>query len=207
MPRSLLHMLLGRRKQRSTPAAMIQITDDRCPASPWLHSAIDDDGDLIWPDDPNEVPAWRIEREAWAFRAGVKLPPYRTRRDVEQQEDLAIISTAPLLPPEQPRIVSIDDMARMFLAYLVSDDMAGEYSALEISSAYAEFCSIGNIKPCQLDPVKSAMSLLPGVHRIQTCQRVNGKRQRAIRWIIAPADIAPGHPRRDSGIVEFRQAA
>ena len=51
--------------------------------------ATDDDGNLIWPDDPDEVPAWRLaleaKAEAWGWaEQGVKLPPYRTRRESDR---------------------------------------------------------------------------------------------------------------------------
>lgn len=156
--------------------------------SGWMHSACDDDGRVIWPDDLDEVPAWRLEREAWAASAGIKLPAYRTRREMEQLLDLAEIETAPMVAPPQPVEISVDACAVQFAAYL-REHGGGEYSAAEINESYADFCTSQNIVPPPVDSVKAALPFQPGIHRGKIDVKVDGRRQRLVRWLIeAPSD-------------------
>lgn len=156
--------------------------------SGWMHSACDDDGHVIWPDDLDEVPAWRLEREAWAAAAGIKLPAYRTRREMEQLLDLAEIETAPMVAPPQPVAISVDACAVQFAAYL-REHGGGEYSAAEINESYADFCTSQNIVPPPVDSVKAALPFQPGIHRGKIDVKVDGRRQRLVRWLIeAPSD-------------------
>lgn len=152
-------------------------------AKGWRHSACDDDGNIHWPDDPDEVPAWRIEREAWARAFGVHLPGYRTRREMEQAQELAEIDTAPVSVPTPQVEVGIDDCATWFAGYL-RENGAGEYSASEINDLYATFCVARNLIPPPIDHVKAALALMPGVHRGKIDVKVDGRRQRLVRWLI-----------------------
>lgn len=178
---------IGSRQSGSAAYRAVEYTPQRLAA--WQHSAVDDDGYVVWPDDPDEVPAWRLEREAWASRAGITLPPYRTRREFQQHEDMAAIDAAPPAVVSNPVALSIDDAATQFLEFMIVDDRTGEFSASEISAHYAEFCEHRRIAPCPVDQVKAALALMqPRVRRIKTDQRINGKRHRSIRWVIEPAD-------------------
>ncbi len=174
--------------------------------------ACTDDGTLIWPEDPDEVPPWRLALEAkaaaWGWdKLGIRLPGYRTRREAEQKEELCIINAAPIqiLRPVASAW-PVDMAAERFLAHLQrDDDLVGEYSAPELSVLYSEFCVAQNVTPRPVDQVKAALALRHGVQRSQVDRRVEGRRQRSIRWVISPTSIAA--PDREAKIVEFRQAA
>jgi hypothetical protein len=156
------------------------------PSSGWRHSACDAEGNIHWPDDPDEVPAWRIERETWARSVGIRLPSYRTRREMEQAQELAEIDTTPVAMPAPHVEVGIDDCADWFASYL-REHGAGEYSAAEINDLFAQFCASRGVIPPPIDHVKAALALMPGIHRGKINVMIDGRRQRPVRWLIESA--------------------
>lgn len=155
------------------------------PARSWEHRATsDEDGcGLLWPDDPDAVPVWRLERELWADRLGIRLPGYRTRREYEAAVQLledAIPDVSTLVSAALPP----DDAAREFLGWLRDDDRVGEYTAAELSALYAEHCADTGREPANTDHVKAALATLPGVYREISDTKVSGKRVRAVRWVV-----------------------
>jgi hypothetical protein len=46
------------------------------PAVQRHYACTDDDGFLLWPNDPDEVPAWRLELEERARIYGLSIPSY-----------------------------------------------------------------------------------------------------------------------------------
>ena len=163
----------------------------------WAHSACNDDGELAWPEDPSEVPEWRLEREAWADACGVKLPSYRTKRDADLAIELcAMACPGPLPDPDPPEpALPVDKAAELFLGSIQNGIPSGvaEYSADELSASYEEWCAVRNLLPSSIDHVKAAMALLPGVYRDKQAVYVDGKRRRVVRWVISPAETSDSH--------------
>lgn len=176
--------------------------DDPAPlASPkWQHSAVDDDGNLIWPANPDEVPAWRLEREEWARRAGVQLPSYRTKREMYQGEERIRERLSGLVCREPSPALSPDDAAARFLNWLRSSGSDLEFSAQELSNAYDAHCADQNITPTSVDMMKAALALLPGVHRETVDMRVDGRRRRCAKWVITFEQDIPfdGEPEEEA---------
>mgnify|MGYP003322841072 FL=1 len=155
---------------------------DETPAqSMWRHPATTETGQPIWPDDPDEVPAWRIEREAWALSIGVTLPSYRTKREWMQAEDLATMSCSPLIVTQIAPEESIEDVARAFLAHL-RERNEGPMSAKRVTEVYSDWCEDTARAPRSVDQVKAVVALLPGVARSMADQRVNNRRRRVVMW-------------------------
>lgn len=177
------------RGRREAPRALAHEADPEVRVHRWQHSAVNDSGALAWPEDPDEVPAWRLEREDWARGAGVILPGYRTRREFEAvQAALAPPEVAPVpvpLPvPDHTVEFRPADAARAFLMWLRQDDMTGEYSAAEINALYDQWCADRGCDPAKVDLVKEELLLLPGVWKGTSDTRNGGRRQRRVRWII-----------------------
>ena len=145
--------------------------------------------EYIWPEDPDEVPTWRIAQEARAEMLGLGIPPYRTRRQfelaIELAEHKASIKIAPIAPLAA---LSPSESARRFHAYLQHEEDVEEFTVPELSAKYSEFCEHENLTPSHLDFVKAELALRTGVHRRQIDKKdpTTGKRQRPMMWIIAP---------------------
>lgn len=146
--------------------------------------AVDADGNLAWPHDPDEVPAWRLEREVWAGLTGASLPPYRTRREMEAwiarvEREVEPIADEPLLA------LDAEASAVQFLSWLRDTDAeAREHTAQEMSDLYAVFCGERRVIPAPVDNVKAHLALLPGVFRKEVNLKVDGRRSRQMRWVI-----------------------
>lgn len=151
--------------------------------------ATDTDGNVIWPSDPDEVPAWRLERETWAELRGIDLPPYRTRREMERFLEHA--SAGVPLPVDVPlQILGAEEAAQRFLGWLRDETYADarEHTAQEMSELYARFCDERRILPAPVDTVKAHLALLPGVYRKEVNLKIDGRRSRQMRWIIECLD-------------------
>lgn len=162
-----------------------QIESDALPQ--WVHRAIGDDGAMLWPEDPDEVPAWVIERNAWRATFGGKPLPYSTRREAEahlasfEREPLFVEASEPAPP------LSHYAAAERFLAWLRKDSVVGEFTAEELKDLYGRFCIAANVTPTAVDHVKKKLFGMPGVYREVLDKKVNGRRQRPVVWIIEPA--------------------
>lgn len=152
-------------------------------------SELSDEPQYVWPEDPDEVPAWRVVQEQRAAIWGITLPPYRTRRQFELAIEVAETRAAISVMPEGPApALAPSEAARRFLSSIQHDEMVGEYTAPELSALYSQHCADHNLTPAHIDFVKCELALLPGVHRKQADKRdpVTGKRQRPMMWIISP---------------------
>lgn len=148
-----------------------------------------DEPQYVWPEDPDEVPAWRVVQEQRAAMWGITLPPYRTRRQFELAIEVAETRAAISVMPEGPApALAPSEAARRFLSSLQHDELVGEYTAPELSALYSQHCADDNLTPAPIDLVKGELVRLPGVHRKQADMRdpVTGKRQRPMMWFIAP---------------------
>lgn len=147
-------------------------------------SAVDADGNLAWPHDPDEVPAWRLEREVWAEVTGASLPPYRTRREMEAwivRVEHEVDSHA----DEPMQALDAEASAVQFLSWLRDTDAeAREHTAQEMSDLYAVFCAERRFVPAPVDTVKAHLALLPGVYRKELNLKIDGRRSRPMRWVI-----------------------
>ena len=145
--------------------------------------------EYIWPEDPDEVPTWRLAQEARAAIFGLGIPPDRTRRQfelaIELAERKASIKIAPIAPLAA---LSPSESARRFHAYLQHEEDVEEFTVPELSAKYSEFCEHENLTPSHLDFVKAELALRAGVHakQISTKNPATGKRHRPVMWIIAP---------------------
>lgn len=150
----------------------------------------DDDGNLIWPDDPDEIPAWWHERDAWLSANGLPPLAYKTRREMEHAlsiivEQLECRRESRLVGPYSP-----DVAASRFVSALRASSPGEvlEYNAAELSAAYADYCADNNIAPTHIDQVKAVMALMPGVDRQKSRSMVEGKRRQIVCWLIQPLD-------------------
>lgn len=155
--------------------------------------------DPVWPDDPDEVPAWVLKAEAVRAAAGItdRLPA-RTKSEFARSVEIVEAQAAATLskPVESKPVLSIElrpqlstaDAARRFLAAIQHDEIVGEYTAPELSALYSQFCADHNLTPSPVDHVKAELAHLPGVHRQQVATSCpeTGKRRRNWMWIITP---------------------
>lgn len=150
----------------------------------------DDDGNPVWPDDPDEVPGWMPERQAWRAANGIPPLPYRTRREMESAV-LAIVerlerrSESRLVGPFTPELA-----ASRFLNALRASSPSEtlEFNAAELSAAYADYCTDNNIAPTHIDQVKAVMAMMPGVDRQKSRSMIDGKRRQVVCWLIQPIE-------------------
>lgn len=96
-------------------------------------TASDTSEDAGWPDDPDEVPAWRLRAEAMARRYGYVLPGYRTRREFDAQVALcrAVSCDAIKLPA--------DETARRFVAHVAATIATSSTPMIRLVSRIAHF--------------------------------------------------------------------
>lgn len=162
----------------------------------WQYEAYGADGELIWPADPDEVPPWRLEREAYAKAYNSVVPGYRCRRDAEHHLDLMAMSCAQIAiaPPKIAPALSANLAARRFVDELRHPTDVREFSAQEVADIYAGYCEDRHVTPTHIDQVKKAMLGLPGVYRDQIIIHEGGKRKRPMRWIIVPAAELANEP-------------
>lgn len=164
---------------------------DLKPQDGYQHRAADTGGSLIWPEDPDEVPAWWFERQAWATINNVSLPGYRTRREMEAAVNAIELAERGFEPMEMSGPFQPEEAASRFLAYLQSHNVRQEYSASELTDVYTEYCSTQNIVASPVDFVKAALALLPAVSKNKVERKgADGKRTRPVCWIIEPR-LAP----------------
>lgn len=157
----------------------------------YQHRATDDDGNLIWPDDPDETPAWWFERQSLALTIGLPKPPYRTRREMEAAISAIEMAERGFEPMEMAGPFTPDEAASRFLTYLQSHNVRQEYSAAELTDVYAEYCSTQNIVASPVDFVKASLALLPAVSKKKVERKgPDGKRTRPVCWVIEPR-LAP----------------
>lgn len=187
-------MLRGLFRRRASVADVVDLDDapfhvtTQPMAAGFQTCAVDDDGNPVWPDDPDEVPAWWYERQAWATINGTKLPPYRTRREMEH----AVAAIIDRMEGQQtPQIVgpfSPELAARKFIDHLRSSNPGTlhEYSANELTTVYSEYCTEANIAPTHVDSVKAVLAMLPGVERSKARRMIDGKRTQCVTWLIRP---------------------
>lgn len=169
----------------------VDVADVECAPHGYRHRATDDDGNLIWPDDPDETPAWWFERQALALTIGLPNPPYRTRREMEAALSAVEMAERGFEPMEMSGPFTPDEAASRFLAYLQSHNVRQEYAAAELTDVYAEYCSTQNIVASPVDFVKASLALLPAVSKKKVERKgPDGKRTRPVCWIIEPR-LAP----------------
>lgn len=185
------------RRERSEPVRIsyklptVDVVDAECVPQGYMHRATDDDGNLIWPDDPDETPAWWFERQALALTIGLPNPPYRTKREMEAALSAVEMAERGFEPMEMSGPFTPDEAASRFLAYLQSHNVRQEYSAAELTDVYAEYCSTQNIVASPVDFVKASLAMMPAVSKKKVDRKgLDGKRTRPVCWIIEPR-LAP----------------
>lgn len=140
-----------------------------------------------WPDDPNEVPAWRLDLERRANDINLILPSYRTRGEFEMAVSMCadkvaeetIEPLAPALPPE--------DSARGFLKWLRETDACGEYTDERLREAYGRYCQATRVQPSADAYVRKYLKDLGGVSKALGRGPAVGKRERPTIWTIKPS--------------------
>lgn len=163
----------------------------------------------VWPDDPDEVPAWRIAAETTAAIYGYVLPCYRTRREFESAIGLCeavyentrmqtharatIADRSTMTGPAKSALkgpISPDRAAREFIAALRRQERTGTYTAAEIYAAYLDHCTGESRVPCSETVIKTALARIPGVTHALKEDRLHGRRHRPTIWTIS-ADARP----------------
>lgn len=151
----------------------------------------------VWPDDPDEVPAWRIAAETKAAIYGYTLPAYRTRREFEaaiglcesaeeQRRNRARAGRLkPALPPARA--------AQAFVDAVRSQERAGQYTAAEIYAAYLDHCTGHGLTPLSEKALKSGLDSIPGVTVAQCEAKLHGRRHRPTIWTIS-AEVPRSRP-------------
>lgn len=152
-----------------------------------------DEPEYIWPEDPDEVPDWRIAQEGRAFARGYSLPPYRTRRQwelaIERAETLAARMISPAEPAPLAEALSPMDAATQFLDWLQDDVDTKPYSAHELSAHYSLFCEEKRLTPTPVDHMKAAFTLLTHAvnkRQISKVDTATGKRHRNFVYFVSP---------------------
>lgn len=191
--RGSCHERPGECGRESDPSPGSRIEDERFP----------------WPDDPDEVPAWRLTQERTARDAGFVLPAIRTRRDYEiaiaacEAQFVRESESAPRradVQPDEPfeplQIVTMDGApvgrsvlppeiaARKFQAWLLETGRIGKWSSDEMRRFYVAHCSAEKISPTPENVLREALKRLNGVSRVNDDVRIKGKRKRAVVWCI-----------------------
>ena len=145
-------------------------------------------GDEPWPDNPDEIPAWRIAQELRAEAGGYKLPAYRTRREFERCVALCEGVTQCAPPPPTPigKPLPANDAARHFLDWMRLNGITGQISSERLSGLYADFCAQGNTAPAAENMVRGSLKRLSGVTvSLADKRRPGGVRTRPTIWNIA----------------------
>ncbi len=161
-------------------------------ASPSLPALATWNGHFVWPEDPDEVPLWRLAQEARAADLGIKLPESRTRR--QHDANLALVESNLIGRPASAPAVEIDplrtlqphDAAETFVADLVALGEHGPHDDAQLRALYADHCTRYRLVPTAENMLRDAMRVLPGVFKEQVDGKTAaGKRQRKFVWLIA----------------------
>lgn len=146
-----------------------------------------------YPDDLDAVPAWRQRQLDRAAAIGITLPRYDTRRQWEEQVELATArflaaeksssAVAPTQASRRPHLHG-SEAARAFLMDLRVRGGAGTYTSEELKSAYTDHCQRCNREPTPDNILRPALLAEDGVRREIRDERVDGKRRRVAVWTI-----------------------
>lgn len=179
------------------------------------HRATNDNGDIVWPDDPDEVPAWRLELEADADAKGIPhhivMPSYRTRGEYDAM--LAAVKARIERPTltlvaETVRPLTSEQSARAFITTLRRRNEIGEYTAAELDRTYLEWAEQrGPDEPpvATASMMKAALGKMAtdGVYRSARDTRKGGKRvNRLVTWVILPETPFDDDSANDNGEFE-----
>lgn len=163
-----------------------------CAPSPSLPSLATWNGQFVWPDDPDEVPLWRLAQEARADELKIKLPDVRTRRQYEAGlllvESNLVGRPIPAVDTEidPMRTLKPHDAAETFVADLVALGAHGPHDDAQLRELYADHCQRYRLVPTADNMLRDAMRALPGVFKEQVDGKTAaGKRQRKFVWLIA----------------------
>lgn len=156
-----------------------------------LPRASNDDGlpwcNGVWPDDPDEVPGWRLAAEIQAKLYGYRLPSYRTRREFEAMLERCRAaeehSSTDVIHPPLPAMQA----AREFVAALRAADRTGDYTVDELAAAYLDHCTAQRRAPTKDRALRIALGQVPGVWTHTVERSIDGKRHRPTIWHIGAA--------------------
>lgn len=160
---------------------------------------IDDLDDPSWPDDPHEVPSWRIGLEARARQRGFTPVGYRTRAEYEAA--VACCRRA-LEGEDEITTLAPTEAARRFVAELRLRRPETRLDDAEMRSCYADHCRRHRLTELPQNVLRPAMLRMSGVARTQiNIQRGrHGQRYRPTVWIIS-------QPRRKADATSEMRAA
>lgn len=167
-------------EMQSPPVSLLPVIDGNFVAeTTYCH-------DELWPDDPDQVPDWRIKYEQRALEIGMVLPPIRTFRhhiDAIAKCEASLFAKQPINVVGRP--LSAEDAAVQFLSWLRETSRTGEFSNETLAGYYADFCSLQNREPTAENMLRGALKRLPGVTTRQGYHKSQaGARVRPTIWII-----------------------
>lgn len=134
---------------------------------------------MIWPDDPDVVPQWRIDAEDRARAIGFELPPYRTKAQFDEAVKRCAEREKSRSMVRGPRAaITPDEAASRFAA-----ETDGSFSSDELTAAYEAFCTAHWVA-CPENFFRAALKLLPNVRRA-TVVRTSPRRVREVLWVVS----------------------
>lgn len=132
----------------------------------------------LWVDDVGARPSHQIER---ATDIGLRLPTYLS--------DAQLIALEAAIPETVDdyinAMLSPDDAAAEFLAWIRSTGRAGTHTAEELDAIYGIHCQECNRIPTPENVLRKHLSRSPGVSRTKADLKRHGKRSRPTVWTIS----------------------
>lgn len=142
-----------------------------------------------WPDDPDEIPEWRLKAERRAAEIGVSLPGYRTRRQFDAAVAKCTAAIEKSLALAVRTKLSPKDAAARFANHVLSLSQTAAFSSEELTTAYAEWMVSCNVE-CSESHMRGKLKRVPAVTRETTDTRMkSGRRVREVRWVFRPPSM------------------
>lgn len=148
-----------------------------------------------WPENPDEVPGWRLDVERRAAEIGFKPPTYRTRGEVAAAAALCESRLFSGLRKIKPR-----DAARLFADH-VRRSKTVTFSNATLSDAFESFCVDMKVV-CAENFFRNELKRQPGCRKDVTVTHAP-RRMREVKWVIDPITVSLGN-RMVSGLAEQR---
>ena len=144
-------------------------------------------GNLIYPDDENEVADWFPALAEVCLLTGQAQPRWPTRRALNKAIALCAASLAPVAvtPVELPQLDAAV-AAEQFVEWLRRTNQVGVFDTDRLSRAYKAHCEQHRLTPCPEETLRKHLSDVDGVKKgMVEAGKIGNRRRRRTEWIIS----------------------